>query len=240
MDQMTGILRYASITEIVQLCIAFVGLALAMWGIWIGIEDAVQLTNSQPHDWRRLIAKGNLRGQLARMSTQGVLVYIGIVSVLLPPPYSAGFDNVPELQQSILARIGLIIVTTILTLDMFFERKQRIDFMHAVRESNGLAATRHHELLERVDIGIAASHAAEQEANTVNQKIAGLGEALLHEQEARQRGDDLPSPATPGPDVVSRAAERTEESAGRAHVHAQQAVERAHEAQGDKKRHGKS
>ncbi len=184
-----NIFRFASITEVLQLSIAFVGLALAMWGIWVSIEDAIELTDTPSDDWRRLIAKGNMRGQLARMSTQGVLVYVGIASVLLPPPYGSGPETFPELQQSILVRFGLILVTAILTLDMLFERKQRIDFMRSTRLNTTTAAARHGELLNRVDQGIAASHAAEKEANTVNAKIAGLGEALLHEQRERRTGD---------------------------------------------------
>ncbi len=183
---MTSILGYASAMEVIQLLIACAGLALAMWGTWVSIEDTIELVDTPVDDWRRLIAKGNMRGQLARMSAQGVLTYAGIVSVLLPPPYGSGPDTAPELLQSALVRTGLILVTTILTLDMFFERKQRIDFMKKTRADAVILDKRHEEVLARVDVGIEASHAAEKEANTVNAKIAGLGEAILREQRERK------------------------------------------------------
>lgn len=125
------VLQYASGMEVVQLIAALVGLALAMWGIWLAIEDAIELTDSPPEDLRRLVALGNMRGQLARMSVHGVLVFVGVVSILLPPP-SPGPDVIPELEQATMIRLGLILVTTILVLDAVFERRQRYVFTERV------------------------------------------------------------------------------------------------------------
>lgn len=121
-------LQYASGMEVVQLLSALTGLGLAMWGIWLAIEDAIELTDTPPEDLRRLIALGNMRGQLARMSVHGVLVFVGVVSILLPPPPVALQDVAAELEQSTFIRLGLILVTVILVLDAIFERRQRFVF----------------------------------------------------------------------------------------------------------------
>lgn len=186
-----SILRYASVTEIAQLIIAIIGLSLAMWGIWTSIEDAVGLTDTPPEDWRRLIAKGNMRGQLARMSAQGVLVYVGIVSVLLPPPWGAGPDSIPEIQQSILARIGLILVTTILTVDMFFERKQRMDFMRKTRSEAEATERRDyatHRATARIEKAAVETVARAQEAAVrTEEAVTRAHEAVVQTAEAGKK-----------------------------------------------------
>lgn len=127
------VLQYASGMEVVQLLAAMVGLGLAMWGIWLSIEDAIELTDTPPEDLRRLVALGNMRGQLARMSAHGVLVFVGVVSILLPPPPAEIIPGaITELEQSTFIRLGLIIVTTILVLDAIFERRQRFIFIERV------------------------------------------------------------------------------------------------------------
>lgn len=119
--------------ELLQLFAALIGLSLAMWGIWLAVEDAIGLTDSPPEDLRRLVALGNMRGQLARVSAHGVLVFVGIVSTLLPPPpLATAIEAAAELEQSTFIRIGLILVTTILVLDAIFERRQRYIFTERV------------------------------------------------------------------------------------------------------------
>lgn len=125
-------LQYASVMEVLQFALACIGLGLAMWAVWVAFEDAVELTDAPRDDLRRLIALGNMRAQLARVSTQGILMFVGIVSVLLPPPTNAVLDIEPELEQAFLVRLGLMAITAILTFDSFMERKQRIYFMSRV------------------------------------------------------------------------------------------------------------
>lgn len=123
------VLQYASGMEVFQLLTAVVGLALAMWGIWLATEDAIELTDSPPDDLRRLIALGNMRGQMARLSVHGVLVFVGVVSILLPPPPPEVIPGaVTELEQSTFIRLGLILVTIILVIDAIMERRQRYVF----------------------------------------------------------------------------------------------------------------
>jgi hypothetical protein len=131
-----SVLQYASVTEILQFTIAFIGLGLAMWGAWVAFEDAVKL-DVEPEDLSRLVALGRMRAQLARISAQGVLVFIGVVSILLPPPARVPVEVIPELipelEQAALVRIGLMLVTIILTVDAIMERKQRLHFMSRVQ-----------------------------------------------------------------------------------------------------------
>ena len=127
-------LQYASAMEMMQLIFAIVGLALALWGIWLAAEDAIDLTDCPPGDLRRLVAIGNIRGQLARTVINGVLVFVGMVSVLLPPPSELPGTEA-ELQQSFLVRMGLVIVTIILATDAAMERRQRMLFMD---KTNGI------------------------------------------------------------------------------------------------------
>ena len=184
--------QFASVSEVAQLLLAFAGLSLAFWGVWSAGEDAVNLSESPPGDLRRLIALGNLRGQIARVSAQGVLLIVGVVSVLMPPPYNLVTDSRPEMLQSFIVRMGLIVVTGILVADSYFERRQRMMFLSRVRGNHAteMATERHDEVMSHVDAGAKASAAAEAEANQVNQKIKELREDLLRVEQQTKKTDD--------------------------------------------------
>ena len=129
---MKEIFQYASATELLQFIVANIGLIYAMRSIWRAGEDAVALADSPPSDLRRLVAIGNLRAQFTRMSVQGILVIIGLVSIILPPP--AGDNVVIEILQSVIIRGGMIAVTLLLTLDSIMERRHRLTFLSHVEK----------------------------------------------------------------------------------------------------------
>ena len=178
-----SVLQYASWMEVFQLILASVGLGFALWGIWVAFEDAIELTDAPPDDLRRLVALSNMRAQLARVSAQGVLVFVGVVSVLLPPPSADIAEIGPELEQSLLVRMGLILVTMILTTDSLMERRQRHYFMGRIVLRNRTAirapdpTTKPHE----VAVMVGGKEVARGE---INMPSAENGSAVLPSIEA--------------------------------------------------------
>jgi hypothetical protein len=124
-------LAYASWTEAFQLCVALVGFAFATWAVWDAAKDAIFLADVPTGDLRRLIALGNMLSQLTRLMTQGLLVLVGVVSVLLPPPPYT--DNTVGVDQATFVRVGLMLVTVILTADWIVQRRHRDAFLARVR-----------------------------------------------------------------------------------------------------------
>ena len=129
------LLRYASVTEILQLLTAVLGVGLAMYAVWENVTSAVNLSDTPPEGLQRLVALGNVRRELARTVAQGLLMIIGIVSVLLPPP-DAGVlvaGVAPEVTQAVIVRIGLVMVTATLALDSYMERRLNATFLGRVK-----------------------------------------------------------------------------------------------------------
>lgn len=127
-------LTYASWTELFQLVVASIGFCFAIWAVWDASKDAIFLGDSPPGDLRRLIALGNMLSQLARLTSQGVLVLIGMISTLLPPPpYS---ENTNSMDQAMFVRLGLVLVTVILTGDWIVQRRHRDAFLDRLAPSH--------------------------------------------------------------------------------------------------------
>ena len=130
------LLRYASVTETLQLLTAILGVGLAMHAVWQNVTSAVNLSDTPPEGLQRLVALGNVRRELARAVAQGLLMIIGVVSVLLPPPDASvlGVSVVaPEVMQSVIVRIGLVMVTVTLALDSYMERRLNATFLGRVK-----------------------------------------------------------------------------------------------------------
>jgi protein-S-isoprenylcysteine O-methyltransferase Ste14 len=125
---------HASWLEVVQMFTACVGLILAMWALWIAADDAIELTGGAGilRDLRRLVALGNLRAQMARTLVHGLLVLIGMVMVMLPPPPDLVIGT-GVAEQDGFVLVGLICITTVLTFDAMMDRRHRYVFMAHVQ-----------------------------------------------------------------------------------------------------------
>jgi hypothetical protein len=124
---------HASWMEILQLLTACIGMVLAMWSLWVAADDAIELTGyGVLRDLRRLVALGNLRGQMARCLAHSFLVAIGLVSVLLPPPPDVLASGRSLEEQDGFILVGLMLLTVLLTFDALMERRHRYVFMDHV------------------------------------------------------------------------------------------------------------
>lgn len=108
-------LRYASTAEILQLVIAMTGFLIGQRELWRNVINGLELTHTGPDDTRRLVAIKNVTVEMILELAQGMLVVVGIVSVLLPPPNTADPEISDELLQAVLVRVGLMLVTVLLT-----------------------------------------------------------------------------------------------------------------------------
>ncbi len=186
-------LGFASWVEMLQLTLALFGATLGFWRLWIAIENGLLITDTDASDLRRVIAETQIIGELFKLFKQGLLVAIGVVSVLLPPPHYGLDEPMTETMQGFLVRIGLILLTLAMVGDSLVQEFRRQRFLSDVKAQRARPSTaaQSQEQMDRlhasIQLGTDAANEAYKEANSVNMKIQSLNARLLtQEQEARE------------------------------------------------------
>lgn len=147
----------------------------ASWGVWVTYHnyisaerDCLAVERSQFNGSRRIIALRNLRIEYALMQVQVVLLFLGIVSLFLPPPpFPPALDPMSRQMAfgSMLVRVGLTYISVRLTL---LSRKNYTERELIVAVPKAGAAT----LQRRAsDLQAAATH-AQDEASTEQDKAS--------------------------------------------------------------------
>jgi hypothetical protein len=108
------LLRYhANPLEITQLVFAVIGVLIAFLSLIDSAKDSVALSLSGINGPRRIVASTNFSAELERLVVQVLLMVIGIVSVLLPPPFSPGVVPGEEGLQPMIVRVILVVITVV-------------------------------------------------------------------------------------------------------------------------------
>lgn len=144
---------FASPLEFVQTAMSFCGVLLLSWALWDALRDVVVLQAAGVNGARLLLARSNLRTEIAKLCVVMVLIVGGVISILLPPPTSLNEGDpqvapLIELAQKIDARIiqenrlqrlttvatrvVAMLVTFILVLDSILARRVRRQFIRRV------------------------------------------------------------------------------------------------------------
>ena len=110
------------IIEVIQLVSATIGLGFSFWAIYCVVENILETTDSPPEDLRRLVGLIAFRRQLHLLLAHGILVIIGVVSVMK--------NNVTEdiATEVGIVRLALMCLTLILCWDSVVERMSRRSF----------------------------------------------------------------------------------------------------------------
>lgn len=132
---MTTLLQHASVAEIMQTCVALVGLVLSQREVWRNVVSLVDLTDTPFGDLRRLVALKNVSVEMLLSIAQGTLFVVGVASLLLPPP--AEELRIAESTQAVVVRIGMMIVTGLMTLAVFVKVQLDSRFLHLIPPPNG-------------------------------------------------------------------------------------------------------
>jgi len=119
----------ASGIEILQFVVAIIGFALEVWRLFIVVDTALEVVDAPPEDPLRLIAKITVRAQMNRVGALGLLVVMGLISVLMPPP---PWEMHLHSEQASLIRIGLMMLTLWLAMDAAVDQRQRHDYKNKV------------------------------------------------------------------------------------------------------------
>ena len=180
----------AAWAELAQLLLALSGVALAFWRLWVAIENGLVITTAESTDLRRIVAETQVLGELFRLFAQGLLVAVGIVSVLLPPPHYGETELAPEMLQSFLTRMGLMTLTVTLVCDSLVQEYRRRQFLSqvdaALAPPSAISASQVAGLHASIQESTDAAHEAFKEANSINTKISDLNARLLNEEGKHQ------------------------------------------------------
>ena len=77
---------HASSIELIQMCVAAIGVGISCWAVLDAIKDSMALSLSGINGARRMIADSNIASETERLVVQMGFLCIGLTSVILPPP----------------------------------------------------------------------------------------------------------------------------------------------------------
>lgn len=112
----------ASPIEWVQTIAALCGAAFSVWGVWSATKQMLWFRSEGINGQRMFWVRSRVRQELMRLTGQGVLVGVGIATLLLPPT---------DLNlQGYIKSWGLLSVATLFALKTIFERLDRERMEH--------------------------------------------------------------------------------------------------------------